>query len=83
MYAKFSWFLTASLMGSCRLTICLIISFASFAAISQTINLSMAIVCLNQQSKPRNTTEDFNCTLNTELNAYNETFEDTTQVVMM
>ena len=83
MYAKFSWFLTASLMGSCRLTISLIISFASFAAISQTINLSMAIVCLNQQSKPRNATENFNCTLNTELNASNETFEDTTQVIII
>ncbi|KAK4022974.1 hypothetical protein OUZ56_008416 [Daphnia magna] len=47
---------------SCRLTISLTCLFTSFAAILMTINLSMAIVCMNKRSKQLNRTDEINST---------------------
>ncbi|XP_045027408.1 sialin-like [Daphnia magna] len=50
------------LLLSCRLTISLTCLFTSFAAILMTINLSMAIVCMNKRSKQLNRTDEINST---------------------
>ncbi|KAI9555754.1 hypothetical protein GHT06_018269 [Daphnia sinensis] len=50
------------LLLSCRLTISFACLFTSFAAILMTINLSMAIVCMNKRSKQLNRTDGINST---------------------
>ena len=42
--------LLATLFGSCRLNISLMCLLSSFSGIFMTINLGMAIVCVNEQS---------------------------------
>ncbi|XP_046436871.1 sialin-like [Daphnia pulex] len=48
------------LLGSCRLTVSLTCLFTSFAAIVTTINLSMAIVCMNRRTKTCIGSEEIN-----------------------
>ena len=55
----------APLLGSCRLTISLMGLFAYFIGIVVSINLGMAIVCLNKRNATvlNTTEEESNCTI--------------------
>nr|CAH0105935.1 unnamed protein product [Daphnia galeata] len=60
---------TPSLFGSCRLTITLMCTVASFNSLLMTINLGMVIVCMNKGHGDSNNTETevSNCTANPEF----------------
>lgn len=72
---------TARLLGSCRLTVSLTCLFTSFAAIVTTINLSMAIVCMNRRTKTCIGSEEINSNSSFGFPELNGTCSDTRKVI--